>query len=118
MVTPIGWAIQDRSQFVGIDLIVWILRAFGMPLFFWLSGFAARALLQRRGLSGYVRDRVLRILVPLVVALLPISLALDVLWDWGRDVGGRIRVADTAPKLEESELPIVLGHLWYLYYLL
>ncbi|HUS33509.1 MAG TPA: acyltransferase [Kofleriaceae bacterium] len=118
MVTPIGWAIQDRSQFVGVDLIVWVLRAFGMPLFFWLSGFAARALLERRGPSAYLRDRVLRIFLPLAVALLPMSFALDRLWAWGRDVGGRIAVADVAPKLESSELPIVLGHLWYLYYLL
>ena len=117
MVTPIGWAIQDRSQFVGIDLIVWILRAFGMPLFFWLSGFGARTLLEKRGTRGYVRDRALRIFVPLVIALLPVSLSLDALWDWGRELGGRVAVADVAPKLDAGGLPIVLGHLWFLYYL-
>ena len=31
MVTPIGWAIQDDSRFVGVDLVVWIVRAAPRP---------------------------------------------------------------------------------------
>ena len=86
MVTPIGWAIQDRSQFVGVDLVVWILRAFGIPLFFWLAGYAARALLDRQGGWGYARNRALRIVLPLALAVVPCSLAIDRLWEWGAAV--------------------------------
>ncbi|MDQ3366408.1 MAG: acyltransferase [Myxococcota bacterium] len=118
MTTPVGWAIQDRSQFLGMDLFAWLVRAFAMPTFFWLSGYAARSVLVRRGTGGYLRNRLTRIFVPLAVALVPCSLALSALWDWGREVGGRAAVADSIPKLQGSEVPVLLGHLWYLYYLL
>ncbi len=118
MATPIGWAVQDRSQSLGADLYAWIVRAFAMPTFFWLSGYFSRAGLDADGARGYVRSRVGRIAIPLALALVPMSLVLDWLWDWGREVATRSAVADNIPKLQDSELPIVLGHLWYLYYLL
>ncbi len=118
MVTPIGWAVQDRSQHLGVDLYVWIVRAFAMPTFFWLSGYFSRAVLDAGGLRGYLRHRVVRILIPLAIALVPCSLVLGWEWDWGREVVARPGVADNIPKLQSSELPIVLGHLWFLYYLL
>jgi glucans biosynthesis protein C len=118
MVTPIGWAIQDRSHHLGVDLYVWAMRGFGMPVFFWLSGYASRAVFVRSGAQGFVVNRVTRIFVPLTLALVPCSLAIDVLWDWGREVGRRAAVPDHIPKFHGSELPILLGHLWYLYYLL
>ena len=118
MVTPIGWAIQDRSQFLGADLIVWLIRAFVMPVFFWLSGYFARATLEARGVRSYVGQRLWRVALPLAIAVVPCSLAVDALWDWGREVAQRAEVADHIPKLTASELPIQLGHLWFLYYLL
>lgn len=118
MVTPIGWAIQDRSQNLGVDLYVWAMRAFGMPVFFWLSGYASCAILVKRGPKAFLANRLRRIFVPLAIALVPCSLAIDALWDWGREVGQRGVVPDHIPRFSGSELPILLGHLWYLYYLL
>jgi peptidoglycan/LPS O-acetylase OafA/YrhL len=118
MVTPVGWAVQDRSQWLGVDLYAWIVRAFAMPTFFWLSGYFSCAVLDVGGLRGYLRHRVVRILIPLVLALVPCSVVLSWLWDWGREVAMRSAVADNIPKLQRSELPIMLGHLWYLYYVL
>jgi peptidoglycan/LPS O-acetylase OafA/YrhL len=118
MVTPIGWAVQDRSQHLGVDLAVWIVRTMVMPTFFWLSGYFSRELLDTRGLRGYVRHRVVRILIPLVLALVPCWLLGVVEWEWGREVSARPGVADNIPKMQTSDLPIDLGHLWFLYYLL
>lgn len=118
METPIGWAIQDDSRFVGVDLAVWVVRAFAMPVLFWLSGFFARAVLAERGTAGFARQRVTRVVVPLALAIVPCSLALDALWDWGRALAGRPEVAENLPRLQGSKLPVTLGHLWYLYYLL
>lgn len=118
METPIGWAIQDRARHLGVDLAVWIARAFAMPVFFWLSGYFARAVYEHGGAGGFVRHRVARVLAPLAIALVPCSLALDALWDWGRALEGRAEVAANIPKLQGSGLPVTLGHLWYLYYLL
>jgi glucan biosynthesis protein C len=117
-VTPVGWAIQDRSRFLGVDLYAWVVRAFAMPTFFWLAGYFGRALLDGAGLRAFARNRVTRIFLPLAVMLVPVSLALSYLWDWGREVGTRAAVADNIPKLKGSELEILLGHLWFLYYLL
>lgn len=118
MVTPIGWAIQDRSQHLGVDLYVWVVRAFAMPTFFWLSGYFSRAVLVHGGVAGFARNRGMRILLPLAIALVPVSLVMDALWSWGREVSARAAVADNIPKFESSELEIFLGHLWFLYYLL
>ena len=118
MATPIGWAVQDRSQHLGVDLYVWIVRAFAMPTFFWLSGYFSRAVLVHGGIAAFARNRGTRIVVPLAIALVPCSLVVGALWDWGREIAGRAAVADNIPKLEESEVEIFLGHLWFLYYLL
>lgn len=118
MVTPIGWAIQDRSQHLGVDLYVWIVRAFAMPTFMWLAGYFSRALLDGRGVRAFVRNRLTRIALPLVVLVVPMSIGLGLVWDWGRAVGERAEVAAHIPKLQRSEVAIVLGHLWFLYYLL
>lgn len=117
-VTPVGWAIQDRSRFLGVDLYAWVVRAFAMPTFFWLAGYFGRALLDGAGLAAFVKNRVTRILLPLAIMLVPVSFALDYLWDWGREVGTRAAVAANMPKLKGSEIEILLGHLWFLYYLL
>jgi glucan biosynthesis protein C len=118
MATPVGWAVQDRSQWLGFDLYAWIVRAFALPTFFWLSGYFSCAVLDAKGPRGYLWHRVERILIPLVLALLPCALVLGWLWGWGREVATRGEVAGNIPKLQRSELPIVLGHLWYLYYVL
>ncbi|HEY4243258.1 MAG TPA: acyltransferase [Kofleriaceae bacterium] len=118
MVTPVGWAIQDRSRNLGVDLWAWIVRAFAMPTFFWLAGYFSRAVLVHGGLAAFAKNRATRIFVPLAVALVPCSLVVGALWDWGREVGARAAVADNIPKLQKSEFSIFLGHLWFLYYLL
>ncbi len=118
MVTPVGWAVQDRSQHLGVDLWVWIVRAFAMPTFFWLAGYFSRAVLVKGGVAGFVRNRALRIFVPLAITLVPMSLLVGAIWDWGRDVTVRAAVADNIPKLQRSEIEIFLGHLWFLYYVL
>ncbi|HEU0029986.1 MAG TPA: acyltransferase [Kofleriaceae bacterium] len=117
MVTPIGWAVQDADRHLGFDVFVWLQSLFLMQLFFWLSGFVSRAKYER-GAAGFVRSRAARLLLPFLVALVPCSLALDALWDWGRELAQRGVVPVNVPKLEGSSLPITLGHLWFLYYLL
>ena len=119
MVTPIGWAVRDGSRHVGVDLALWIAHAFVMPTFFWTAGYFARATLQRAGAAGLCRERLTRLALPLAVALVPVSLTLNRLWDLAREhQGGRAAAAAQAPGLHASELPVTLGHLWFLYYLL
>jgi fucose 4-O-acetylase-like acetyltransferase len=118
MVTPIGWAIQGPVTFIGADLFVWIARAMAMPLFFWLAGYFSRSVYEHGGPRGFIRQRATRVALPLAIALVPVSLALNALWDWGREVGARGAVPHHIPAIEGSTAPLTLGHLWFLYYLL
>jgi glucan biosynthesis protein C len=116
--TPIGWAIQDRSKHIAADFFVWLGRAFLMPVFFLLSGFFSRQTVEGRGLRFFFVGRALTVLLPLLIALLPVSFAMNALWDFGRELAFRDAVAPQVPALHASELPVTLAHLWYLYYLL
>jgi glucan biosynthesis protein C len=115
MVTPIGWAVQDDSRHLAADLFVWLARALAMPVFFWLAGYFARFLDERGAL---IRHRVTRILVPLVVLLVPMSLLLNELWTVGRAMSGPTAIADNVPRVDGASFELTLSHLWFLYYLL
>jgi peptidoglycan/LPS O-acetylase OafA/YrhL len=114
MATPIGWAVEDPSHHLAVDVFVWLVHAFVMPVFFWLSGLFGRATYERAGLAGFARSRVVRIGVPFAIALVPCSLAMNALWDWAAARRGVVQVA----TLHGSGLPVTLSHLWFLYYLL
>jgi glucan biosynthesis protein C len=118
MQTPIGWAIRESSRHELVDLTVWVARAFVLPAFFWLSGFLARGALDRRGLSEFVRQRITRVGLPLLVLVWPNSVALGALWDAGRVLQPRPAVAAQLPQLRGTGLALNLGHMWFLYYLL
>ena len=116
LTTPIGWAVRDTSSARVVDLLVWTARQFLMPTFFLLSGWLGALALERVGAAALLRHRARRLVVPLALFLVPMSLAMNGLWDWGRALDGRDAVAAPVPALRGSRLPITLGHLWYLYY--
>ena len=116
--TPIGWAVRDGSSSQVADLLVWSARQWLMPTFFLLSGWLGARTVARAGLGALARHRARRLVLPLALFLVPMSMAMIGLWDWGRACMRRDVVPDAVPALRASTLPITLGHLWYLYYLL
>jgi len=112
MATPIGWAVEDDSYLEAVDLFVWATHAFLMPVFFWLAGYFARIVVARDGVARFVRARLVRVALPLALAIVPCSLALHAEWDWGQ------HRREVVANLRSSGLAVDLGHLWYLYYLL
>ncbi len=69
---PVPWPVQDTRQ-NGLFFIPYAaIHMFRMPLFFLISGFFTMFILQRHGLGGMIRQRVQRILLPLLLALLTI----------------------------------------------
>ena len=118
METPVGWAIRDRPRHELVDLTVWVARSFVLPAFFWLSGFLSRAIVERRGLADFIRQRIARVGIPLLLLVWPNSAALGALWDAGRALQPRPPVAAQLPQLRGTGLVVSLGHLWFLYYLL
>jgi ankyrin repeat protein len=70
---PTPWPVQDTRQ-NGLFFIPYAaIHMFRMPLFFVISGFFTMFILQRHGLGGMIRQRVERILIPLLLALLTIA---------------------------------------------
>ena len=118
METPVGWAIRDRPRHELVDLTVWVARSFVLPAFFWLSGFLSRGIVERRGLADFMRQRIARVGIPLLLLAWPNSAALGALWDAGRALQPRPAVGAQLPQLRGTGLAVSLGHLWFLYYLL
>jgi glucan biosynthesis protein C len=72
------WLIVDGSESAAAVLGVGVIHLFRMVLFMMLAGYFGRMVLHRRGTRAYLRDRLLRIGLPLV-ALWPVLFALVVL---------------------------------------
>jgi ankyrin repeat protein len=69
---PTPWPVQDTRQ-NGLFFIPYAaIHMFRMPLFFLISGFFTMFILQRHGLGGMIRQRVQRILLPLLLAMITI----------------------------------------------
>jgi peptidoglycan/LPS O-acetylase OafA/YrhL len=100
-----GWPVADASRSHAIDLIFAIVYYFRLPAFFLTSGFFARRLLERRGAQGFVTNRTKRIVLPLILALIPVNAAHFY-------VISRIN-HQPFPGIES----VHLQHLWFLYYL-
>jgi glucan biosynthesis protein C len=68
-----SWFFQDRSTSVAITMGFLFLHLFRMPLFFFIAGFFANYMVHKRGVKGFVRNRLLRIGLPFII-FLPILL--------------------------------------------
>jgi glucan biosynthesis protein C len=121
--------ITDRQTSVAMDVLIYFIHSFRMPVFFLLAGFFAGLLVEKHGLAGAWKNRAARVLAPLAAALVTI-LPLVLLFMIDFAVSVRYGTHSLIPRLEdlrrlEAEsraqgVPndVFLGHLWFLYYLL
>lgn len=133
-----GYPIHDCETTVLADATYFAVHDFRLQIFFVVAGFAACALATRRGVGALVRNRVLRIVLPLVLTILVIAPVMRVLFvahrvdqaaekhdtDWGFLTGPEVRLGDGEVKelsvASHLNLLDYLGpnfHLWFLYYL-
>ncbi|GMU59902.1 MAG: hypothetical protein AMXMBFR34_16650 [Myxococcaceae bacterium] len=92
--------------------LVGVLHSFRMQLFFALAGFFAHLVLERRGLKGFLVDRLRRLVLPFAFAL-PLVLTSDVLVRrWSLSAG--VMPPDFARQAAVRWVP---SHLWFLEYL-
>jgi ABC-type multidrug transport system ATPase subunit/peptidoglycan/LPS O-acetylase OafA/YrhL len=116
---PVVWAIADNSPSSGLAAAAFVAHIFRMSLFFFIAGFFARLLLQRRGTRGFWTNRLKRILVPLLVGWLVLFPAIGLVWYWGilETFGNAIPPRpQNMPAAPAGAFP--LTHLWFLYQLL
>jgi glucans biosynthesis protein C len=114
------WPVHDRFTSPFVDQIFWSIEGCVMPLFFVMSGYFAAVGLQKRTPQQFVRQRLERLGLPLVLGCMVI-LPLDfIVWVIGWAKEGlvplkAIRTVKLGPGFEEAW---GLAHLWYLQYLL
>ncbi len=113
----------DRGSSPGVDVCIWFLHLFRMPLFFVVAGFFAAMLLRKRGMGGMFLNRLRRIALPLVIFCPLVIAAMSY-----STLQAAATVQNPSPVLamiQQFSLmanppvqPPVTGHLWFLYYLL
>jgi len=91
--------------------IVWVIHVFRLPLFFAMSGFFLGLMCQRRGLRGTLRNRTMRILVPLAAGLAVLVPLLMIL-------SSATGVSITAFGPAQNLFGLAPSYLWFLWYLL
>lgn len=106
------WRVKDVQHLPLLDGIVWTLHLFRMPAFFVIAGFFAMYLIRRRPAGVFLRERMRRAVIPLIVVLLTVN----VLQAW---FVARFVHDDAAPLLDGVLLPqlwngSLLSHLWFL----
>lgn len=122
---PVLWFVNDGDSGVTIDALLFLVHSFRLPLFFLLGGYFASLLLNARGSKSFVRNRLKRIFVPLLlfyIVLMPV---------WAIVIGYVINhAANQTPVIKfiiaqkqagggrHGLSDIHLTHLWFLYFLL
>ena len=100
---------QDDQQSPLSWVVFTFIHSWRMPTFFLLAGFFAHLVLDRRGDGYFVRDRLNRILLPLIVFGLIMAAIIPSIW-----VSAFARELTLVTPLE---IPPSIGHLWFIYHL-
>ena len=115
-----SWLFQDTRTVAWGEAVVVVIHLFRMVLFMMLAGYFGRMVLRRRGTGSYVKDRMLRIGLPLLAfwPLAVLSLPIVIV------IGSQLRGTElpTDPRTE-GQTPGLLqvfapGQLWFLLLLL
>ncbi len=110
----------DDDQSVLLAVVFDFIHAWRMPAFFLMAGFFAHLVLDRRPTSMFIRDRLNRIAVPLVLFGAVMAVIIPPIWVYGWYGSmslDTVRDALSAQQDLDSSGDLV-AHLWFLYYLL
>lgn len=114
---PQIWVVRDAPS-DALGIFSFVSHTFRMTAFFLIAGFFGRMLLARRGTGGFLRNRLVRIALPLLI-FWPIAIAGIVatfIWGAATMAGGSLPPGPPPPPPTLATFP--LTHLWFLYLLL
>src|SRR5512134_2320398 len=77
------WLIADKSPSTTLTVVFFTSHMFRMATFFLIAGFFAHLMFHRRGERGFIRDRLRRIGLPLVVGWPILIVAIVACAAWG-----------------------------------
>ena len=112
------WIVSDSESSLALSGLFYVVHLFRMTVFFLLAGFFARLLCERRGWGGFTRDRLRRIVLPLVVAWPLVMTGIVAALVWAatiRNGGSMPTESPPGPTFAPNDFP--LAHLWFLYLL-
>jgi glucan biosynthesis protein C len=113
----LGFPIADVSRSTTLELVFFVVHMFRMALFYFVAGFFARLLFERGGLGGFIRNRLARIALPLVVffpVIMPLVI-LPVMWAAKQGFSAATSPQDASGPMAQG---FPWGHFWFLYLLL
>ncbi|MEC9322052.1 MAG: acyltransferase family protein [Chloroflexota bacterium] len=110
----------DDEQSLSLLLLFDFIHVWRMPTFFLLAGFFAHLLLERRTTKEFIVNRLKRIAVPLVIFGSIMALLLPVIWiyGWKGSISIETMLSSFDKGLELDSSGGLVGHLWFLYYLI
>lgn len=91
---------------------LWLSHAFRMPLFFLLAGFFGATVVHRQGEREWLRGRLVRLGIPLLVGVLALAPLAGLLGNWGSEDGQGNPISLSGFAHPQPD------HLWFLWYLL
>ena len=118
-----SWPYQDAQTNSVFDVIVFSIHIFRMPIFYFMAGFFAAMLYERRQPSGMAFNRASRILIPFILSWIviypPISFGFNFA-NVARDSSIFVGLQDTYGLFLSNIFNYrdSTAHLWFLYYLL
>lgn len=120
-----AWIATNPIGSVAVDVSVWWLHLFRMGLFFLLSGYFSKRLIEQRGVKGFLWNRANRIALPFVLFWPVLWLAMAIVFVFAfsyvkqpEGLLGVVVEASKNPGAYEGRVWLTAMHLWFLYYLL
>jgi glucan biosynthesis protein C len=102
------WIVEDSHRSVALALLFFVIHVFRMTTFFLIAGFFAHMSFHRRGAKNFIRDRLKRIALPLLLGWPLVFAAIVAVGAWA--------ATPSPPWPTFPRFP--LTHLWFLYVLL
>jgi peptidoglycan/LPS O-acetylase OafA/YrhL len=118
--TPPGvplWIVMDNSRSVALGVVFYVVHIFRMTTFFLIAGFFAHMSFHKKGLRGFLKDRLKRIALPFAVGWPILFAGIMAATIWGAVVmshGGKLPPPPAYPGFPAFPLT----HLWFLYVLM
>jgi len=110
----------DDDQSLSLFLIFDFIHTWRMPTFFLLAGFFSHLVLERGSVFAFASDRLRRIAIPLLLFGPVFALLFPIIWSYGWN--GSLSIEASAESFRKvlnlESSGGIIGHLWFLYYLL
>ena len=111
------WVVMDNHRSLALAVLFHVLHVFRMTTFFFIAGYFAHLTLHRKGERAFIRDRLKRIGLPLVVAWPIVFTAIVAASIWGAVT--MMHAGQKPPPTPPYHFPAFpWTHLWFLYVLL